>query len=498
MTPEEKRKGLHEVYGTMYKNRKGIPEMLNWMEAAGFLDAPASTKFHGCYPGGLADHSNNVYLRLLCLREVLGLSDQIPDDTLFVSGYLHDLCKIDFYAPTKKSVKNPLTKQWEDVDTYTINEGFPFGHGEKSAQIAQNFLSISAHEALAIRWHMGGYREGEIRSVIEVWKKMRDQGNVPLVLMTHLADSIATNVDESDIWPESCSAEHATISGWRVFRDKIPEIPEGTSNEEHYTLLFNHFLGKREGADKLLAYISGKQSDFFTAPADKMHFGSYPGGLCEQVLRMFYAMVWICDLLHFQTFHTNIKVDGHATAVKLRANLNIQSVTRIGRVVNEKIIPIEEYSQDKRADGAMMLSFDSPIEPGKYVVWYTPDENTLMEAIAAATLLNGVGRINTFEVEWRNKKREDGTWDKIPFFYKNEEIPWGSSGAKSSFICQPYMRIMRDESLALRWYEGPLDGDLDYPCNEGFSLSPLAFCAYVAFLLAAFTILPFGPEKKPQ
>lgn len=93
MTPEEKRKGLHEVYGTMYKNRKGIPEMLNWMEAAGFLDAPASTKFHGCYPGGLADHSNNVYLRLLCLREVLGLSDQIPDDTLFVSGYLHDLCK---------------------------------------------------------------------------------------------------------------------------------------------------------------------------------------------------------------------------------------------------------------------------------------------------------------------------------------------------------------------------------------------------------------------
>lgn len=496
MTSEEKRKGFLDTYKLLYKSREGMEDMLGWMEAVGFLDAPASTRFHGSYPGGLADHSNTVYLRLLCLREMLSLSQKIRDDTLFVCGYLHDLCKLEFYQSAKKAMKNPDTGKWEDVEAFVINEQFPMGHGEKSAYIAAHFLTLAAQEALAIRWHMGGYRDGELRSLIEVWKKARDTWNEPLILMTHMADSIATYVDECDVWPEGCTAEKTTLTGWKVFHNMLPDIPAQATNEEHFKILFNRFLGKREGADKLLSYICSKQSDFFDAPAHEMHYGASQGGLCEQTLRMFYAMVSICDMLQFQTLHTNIKVDAPATAVKLRSSLRTQNVTRIARVVTDKTIAVDQYTQKREEDGSFILSFDEPITPGKYVVWYTPDADTLMEAIAAASLLNGIGRINTYEVEMRNRKAEDGTWEKYPYFYKNEEIPWGSTGAKSVFICQPFMRLLRDEALALRWYEGPLDGTPYFPCNGGFSRSPLAFCAHMAFLLAAYTSLPFDPGKK--
>lgn len=493
MTSEEKRKGFLETYKVMYKSREGMEDMLSWMDAVGFLDAPASTRFHGSYPGGLADHSNTVYLRLLCLREMLSLGEKIRDDSLFVCGYLHDLCKLEFYQSAKKAMKNPETGKWEDVDTYVINEHFPMGHGEKSAYIAAYFLKLTAQEALAIRWHMGGYRDGELRSLIDVWKKARDTWNEALILMTHMADAIATYVDEGDAWPEGCSVENASLSGWHVFRDKLPAVPAGITNEEHFKLLFNHFLGKREGADKLLAYICSKQSDFFTAPAHEMNFCVVPGGLCEQTLRMFYAMVNICDMLQFQTLHTNVTVDSTAAGIKLKASLNIQTVSRIARIVADKTVAIEQFNQQKDEKGAVTVTFDTPCTPGKYVVWYTPDADTLMEAIAAASLLNGVGRINTYEVEMRNRKAEDGTWEKYPYIYKNEEIPWGSTGAKSVFMAQPFMRLLRDEALALRWYEGPTDGIPFYPCSAAFAKSPLAFCAHMAFLLSAYTNCPFVP-----
>ena len=41
--------------------REGIEDLLNWIEKSDFFTAPASTKFHGAYAGGLVEHSLNVY-----------------------------------------------------------------------------------------------------------------------------------------------------------------------------------------------------------------------------------------------------------------------------------------------------------------------------------------------------------------------------------------------------------------------------------------------------
>ena len=60
----------------------------------GFFTAPASTKYHGAYEGGLFDHSFSVYQQLKLLTQRNGLAWQL-DTSPFVVGMYHDLCKCD-------------------------------------------------------------------------------------------------------------------------------------------------------------------------------------------------------------------------------------------------------------------------------------------------------------------------------------------------------------------------------------------------------------------
>ena len=41
--------------------RPGAADLLAWLGTTDFFEAPASTRFHGAYPGGLVEHSLNVY-----------------------------------------------------------------------------------------------------------------------------------------------------------------------------------------------------------------------------------------------------------------------------------------------------------------------------------------------------------------------------------------------------------------------------------------------------
>ena len=67
--------------------RPGAASLLNWLLTTDFFEAPASTRFHGAYKGGLVDHSLNVYdclndyLSRERVKRVYGL-DQISDETI--------------------------------------------------------------------------------------------------------------------------------------------------------------------------------------------------------------------------------------------------------------------------------------------------------------------------------------------------------------------------------------------------------------------------------
>ena len=118
----------------MQVKREGIEELINFLEKSDFFKAPASTRFHGDYEGGLVEHSLKVYEILKhkvenCITEI-----DIPEESIIIIGLLHDICKTNFYKVDYRNAKNALGV-WEKVPYYTIDDTIPYGHGEKSVML---------------------------------------------------------------------------------------------------------------------------------------------------------------------------------------------------------------------------------------------------------------------------------------------------------------------------------------------------------------------------
>ena len=99
---------------------------------------------------------------------------------------------MNFYKPGTRNVKNETTGQWEKVPCYTIEDQLPYGHGEKSVYIISGFMRLSREEAMAIRWHMGAWQDGEKQNAGAAFSKFS------LALLTHMADMQATYLDEAE------------------------------------------------------------------------------------------------------------------------------------------------------------------------------------------------------------------------------------------------------------------------------------------------------------
>ncbi len=150
-----------EKFIEIYKStvtREGADKLLDYIEnKTDFFTAPASTRFHGAYEGGLLEHSLNVY-ECLCdflarprMKEKYGFS--FSAESVAIVALLHDLCKTNFYKTEMRNVKK--NGVWESVPYYTIEDSLPYGHGEKSVYIISGFLKLTRDEAFAIRYHMG-------------------------------------------------------------------------------------------------------------------------------------------------------------------------------------------------------------------------------------------------------------------------------------------------------------------------------------------------------
>ncbi|MBQ8395418.1 MAG: hydrolase [Oscillospiraceae bacterium] len=140
--------------------RDGADRLLDYLmsEKCDFFTAPASTKFHCAYEGGLCEHSLNVYdclksyLESDRVKEKFGL--EYSDETIAIVALLHDVCKINTYKVSMRNTKNEKGV-WVQVPYYDYNDTLPYGHGEKSVYIVSGFIRLTRDEAMAIRWQMG-------------------------------------------------------------------------------------------------------------------------------------------------------------------------------------------------------------------------------------------------------------------------------------------------------------------------------------------------------
>ena len=154
-----KKEEFLDIYKTNI-TREGSDRLLEYLlsDKSDFFTAPASTRYHGAYEGGLLEHSLNVYhclkdyLSRERVREMYGMD--YSEETIAVSALLHDICKVNFYKTDYRNAKNDLGV-WEKVPYYTIDDKLPYGHGEKSVYIITGFMRLTREEAFAIRYHMG-------------------------------------------------------------------------------------------------------------------------------------------------------------------------------------------------------------------------------------------------------------------------------------------------------------------------------------------------------
>lgn len=169
--------------------RDGIEDLMDWLEQSDFYTAPASTRYHGAFEGGLVMHSLNVYCQLRRLCEFYDV--EASDESIAIVALFHDLCKVGFYKIEMRWKKDENDK-WVQYETYKHDEDFAYGgHGSKSVYLVQSFMKLAPYEAAAINCHMGQFDATVYSNPSEVYAKN------PLAWLLHVADEAATYLLES-------------------------------------------------------------------------------------------------------------------------------------------------------------------------------------------------------------------------------------------------------------------------------------------------------------
>nr|DAO87625.1 MAG TPA: putative HD superfamily hydrolase [Caudoviricetes sp.] len=172
MTESDRIKKFIEFMPTGFENT--VPEL----QALGFFTAPASTKYHGAYHGGLFDHSLTVAENLVKMTKKLGLKWD-RERSPYIVGMFHDICKCDNY------------KYDIETDKYIYNPDIIIpGHGDKSIIMLSKNMDLTDEEIACIRWHMGAFETDP-----KMWEYYgRAIEEYPNVLYTHTADMFASRI----------------------------------------------------------------------------------------------------------------------------------------------------------------------------------------------------------------------------------------------------------------------------------------------------------------
>lgn len=162
-----------------------VDRIVAWLDETDFFTAPASTRFHESFEGGLLYHTLKVYNQIVDLKKVAKFS-KVDFASAALVALVHDWCKINLYSPYKKNVKNQETGQWEQVDAY--NRGsYEFPHGQQSLELARCFFKFTQEEKLAITHHMGHwYCHPSEESCLQTSNE-----RYPLVHMLQFADQLS-------------------------------------------------------------------------------------------------------------------------------------------------------------------------------------------------------------------------------------------------------------------------------------------------------------------
>ena len=176
--------------------RDGIDKLADYLsDSTDFFTAPASTRFHNNFSGGLAQHCLNVYENFKSLLEIKGI--EMSEDSIIICALLHDLCKCNTYVVETRNRKNEQG-QWEKYNIWATNKDvdIPLPHSSRSIAIIRKFIKLSIKEELTIFYHMGPYG-GEHYEYRNMLKAANEK--YPQTVLFYVADTIASYLDEETV-----------------------------------------------------------------------------------------------------------------------------------------------------------------------------------------------------------------------------------------------------------------------------------------------------------
>ena len=108
------------------------------------------------------------------------------------------------------------------------------------------------------------------------------------------------------------------------------------------------------------------------------------------------------------------------------------------------------------------------------------------ESIAIIALLHDLCKVNTYTIDYRNQK-VDGQWIQVPFYQYSNSLPYGH-GEKSVYIISGFMRLTREEAMAINWHMGGFDPrtQATSDMSDAFSLFPTAVLFHVSDLESTY------------
>lgn len=202
---EEEKAEFISLIKSVDREGAAIDLLLKRLEETDFYKAPASTRYHNNCEGGLLDHSLNVYKNLKSLVKSKGLEETIPEDSIIICGLLHDLSKINYYTKTAKNKKvyTPNGSKRDELGNFDwvsemgyvtkpADSRFLYGsHEQNSEFMVRSYIPLCIEESMAILHHHAGMGYDSVPAELgPIW------ATYPLVLLLHLADMIASYVDE--------------------------------------------------------------------------------------------------------------------------------------------------------------------------------------------------------------------------------------------------------------------------------------------------------------
>lgn len=172
------------------RGRNGTDRLLKDLEGTDFFEAPASTKYHGCFKGGLLFHSNNVAELFYEMKQQHNLD--IPTESVMLCGLFHDVCKVGMY-PVDENGKIGYVKK--------------NGHALRSIALLSKYVDLTDKEKEIIKYHMGFYGTREFSSWSGEYpiKDLCSGNDEFLTAVFHYADMFASRIyDDNKEDEEEC------------------------------------------------------------------------------------------------------------------------------------------------------------------------------------------------------------------------------------------------------------------------------------------------------